>query len=129
MDTRTVAGVRPLEGLTLIPAPVGLMEKGVVPPPGSVMVRVWVATRRSQKFPRKTMSSWVAPTWWADDREPTRRIITPLSETPYMVDPSLDSMLFPAKFSGRLSVVRGVRLSESKICNKGAATAGGGIWA
>ena len=79
------------------------MEKAVFPPPGSTMVRLCVATERLQKLPRNTRSAWVAVTWWDCASEPTGRTITPLSDTPYKIVPSLDNMLLPAKFSGRLS--------------------------
>src|SRR5581483_11539532 len=112
-----VAGVTPLVGLTLNPGVLLEIEKAVFPPPGFTIVRVWVETERSQKLPRKTISCWVATTWGAFDSEPTGRTITPLSDTPYNVFPSLDSTLLPPKFSGRLRLLRTLKLSASRICS------------
>src|SRR5580704_935951 len=110
-----VAGVTPDAGLTFKPEVLLEMEKGVWPPLGSKRVRLCVATLRSQKLPRNTRSCWVACTWGAWFNAPTGKTITPLSETPYSTDPSLDNTLLPAKFSARLSVLRTARLSEATI--------------
>src|ERR1035438_1377507 len=126
-----VAGVTPVAGFTFKPVVLLEMEKAVFPPPGLTMVRVCVATLRSQKLPRNTRSDRVATTWGAWFNAPTGRTITPLSETPYMTDPSLDNTLVPPKFSGRLIVLMTARLSEATICMVGAGSVvpGGGIWA
>src|SRR5579883_161172 len=58
-ETETTAGVTPFDGDTRMPFGAEI-EKGVLPPPGSTMVSVWVLTLRSQKFPRKTRSGVVA---------------------------------------------------------------------
>ena len=60
--TRTYARTVAVDGLTLRPVVLLVIEKGVFPPPGSTIVRVWVETDRSQKLPRNTMSRCVAVT-------------------------------------------------------------------
>src|SRR5258708_40187006 len=70
-DTVTIDGVRPLEGDTVMPAVPGVRVKGVLPPPGSVMVKVCRVTLRLQKLPRKTISSAEACTRGYEFREPT----------------------------------------------------------
>ena len=55
--TCTVAGVIPEDGEMV--TPVGLLPlivKSVLPPPGSVIVRLWVITVRLQKLPLTTTS-------------------------------------------------------------------------
>src|SRR5580658_4528434 len=118
-----VAGVTPDAGLTFKPVVLLEMEKGVFPPLGLTTVRVCVATLRLQKLPRNTRSCWVALTWGAWFNAPTGRTMTPLSETPYITDPSWDNTLLPAKFSGRLSVFMTARLSEATIWRIGGAGA------
>src|SRR5580704_10401265 len=79
-ETVTIAGVTPLEGDTFSPAVDEAIVNGVLPPPGSVMVMVWVLTARLQKLPRNTMSRCEAVKRGTEFRLPTGRMVTPLSE-------------------------------------------------
>ena len=54
--TCTTAGVIPEEGEMVTPWVLVESWKSVLPPPGSVMVMVWVITLRLQKVPRATTS-------------------------------------------------------------------------
>ena len=79
--TCTTAGVIPEEGEMVTPWVLVESWKSVLPPPGSVIVMVWVITLRLQKVPRATTSRTEATTRCCWFILPTGKTITPLSET------------------------------------------------
>src|ERR1035441_1641830 len=78
--TWTVAGVIPEEGEMVTPWVLVESWKSVLPPPGSVMVTVWVITSRLQKVPRAATPRTEATRRCCWFKRPTGNTMTPLSE-------------------------------------------------
>src|ERR1035441_7254367 len=119
--TWTLAGVTPEEGEMVTPWVLVKSWKSVLPPPGSVMVTVWVMTLRLQKVPRATTSRTEASKRCCWFNPPTGKIITPLSETVYRRSAAAESTPRPVMFSGieKLSLTR--RFSASRMDSTGGA--------
>src|SRR5260370_21609232 len=124
--TCTTAGVIPEEGERVTPWVLVVSAKSVLPPPGSVIVMVWLITFLLQKVPRATTSRTEAERRCCWFNLPTGKIMTPLSETAYIWSAAALSRLRPVIFSGIEKLWLTSRFSASMMDRTGGAAGAAG---